>query len=147
MRSGEFGPLGLWREMARLQGELERLFGRYEGELPARGQNEFPPLNLWQDEENLFIEMELPGLALPDLEIVVTGENQLSIKGERKQPQVAAGTWHRQECTYGSFARVVQLPQGVEGDRVAAELKNGVLTIRLPKRAEARRRRIEVKAG
>ena len=77
----------------------------------------------------------------------VTGENQLSIKGERRPPELKDGTWHRQERGYGSFSRLMELPGAVDCDKVSAEFKNGVLTITLPKKEEAKPRRIEVSSS
>jgi HSP20 family protein len=93
------------------------------------------------------VEAELPGLELNDLEIYVTGENTLSVKGERKQPGVTAGTWHRQERGYGAFSRLIELPCLVNSDTVSAEFQHGVLTVTMPKREEARPRRITVKTS
>ena len=93
------------------------------------------------------VEAELPGFNLDELEMYVTGENQLSIKGERKRPDPGKGTWHRQERGYGSFSRLIELPGPVDSSSVSAEFKDGVLTITLPKREEAKPRRIEVKVG
>jgi len=135
-------------EMNRLREEMDRLFSRFGwdgGRLLARAT--YPPLNLWEDEDNLYVEAELPGFELSELEITVTGENQLSLKGERRQPELQGGTWHRQERGYGSFSRLVELPHPVDADKVTAELKHGVLTITLPKREEAKPRKIEVKTG
>jgi len=131
--------------MGRLQHEMERLFGRGNG---ARryGYTAFPPINLWEDDANLFVEAELPGFELSELEITVTGENQLSIKGERKQPELGEGTWHRQERGYGGFGRIIELPEYVDADKVTAEFHDGVLTVTMPRREEARPRRIDVKA-
>ena len=102
---------------------------------------------LWEDDNNLYVEAELPELELSDLEIFVNGDNQLSIKGERKQPERENGMWHRRERGHGSFSRMGELPQYVDSDKVTAEFKHGVLTITLPKRKEAKARRIEVKAS
>lgn len=134
-------------EMQRLHDEMNRMFGRYGNGAREFVRSAYPPLNLWEDEDNLYVEAELPGFNLNDLEMYVTGQNQLSIKGERKQPELAKGTWHRQERGHGTFARLMELPSGVDSDRVAAEFKHGVLTITLPKKAEAKPRRIEVKAN
>ena len=142
-------PLGtVWPEMNRLQEEMEQRLRR-TGANDPRGfaPSAYPPLNVWEDGNNLYVEAELPELELSDLEIVVNGDNQLSIKGERKQPEQEKGMWHRQERGHGSFSRVGELPQYVDSDKVTAELKHGVLTITLPKRKEAKARRIEVKAS
>ncbi len=141
-------PLGDVRaEMNRLNDEMNRLFGRYTNGAREFSTGGYPPLNLWEDENNLYVEAELPGFNLDNLEMYVTGENQLSIKGERKQPELEAGMWHRQERGYGAFSRLMELPGAVDSDQVSAEFKNGVLTIKLPKKEEAKPRRIEVKAS
>lgn len=132
-------------EMNRLRDEMDRVFGRY-GNGPSR-PTVFPPLNMWEDEDHLYVEAELPGFELDDLEIYVTGESQLSISGERKQVEHNAGAWHRQERAFGKFRRTFELPSEVNIDSVSATLTNGVLTLTLPKREEVKPRRIEVKAN
>jgi HSP20 family protein len=138
----------MWPEINRLREEMEQQLRRAGMNDPRRiVQSAYPPLNLWEDDNNLYVEAELPELELSDLEIFVTGDNQLSIKGERKQPEREKGMWHLQERGHGGFSRVGELPQYVDSDKVTAESKHGVLTITLPKRAEAKPRRIEVKAS
>lgn len=135
------------REMGRLQSEFNQLFDSFG--LGDRGWSSlaaaFPALNVWEDESNLFVEAELPGMALGDLEIYVTGGDQLTIKGDRKQPEVQKGTWHRQERGFGSFVRTVTLPLSVNADKVQGRFQNGVLTVTLPKAEAARPRKITVK--
>jgi len=133
-------------EMNRLHDEMNRLFGRYTNGVRELSPSGYPPLNMWEDEHNLYVEAELPGFCLDDLEMYVSGENQLSIKGERKQPELGKGTWHRQERGYGAFSRLMELPGAVNSEAVTAEFKHGVLTITLPKKEEVKPRRIEVKA-
>jgi len=139
----------MWPGMKRLQEEMEQWFGRGAGMNDPRrfAHSVFPPLNAWEDDSNLYVEAELPELELSDLEIIVNGDNQLSIKGERKQPERENGSWHRQERGHGSFSRTCELPKYVDSDTVTAEFRHGVLTITLPKRKEAKTRRIEVKAS
>lgn len=137
-----------WNPVLEMRDEMSRLFDRWGMNGPrSLSRAQYPLLNLWEDEDNLFVEAELPGFEMDDLEIYVTGENQLSLKGERKQPKHEGGTWHRQERGYGAFNRVVELPTSVNGEKVSAEFRNGVLTISLPKREEAKPRRIEVKTS
>ena len=138
----------VWPEMSRLQEQMEQWLGRLGMNDPRRSaQSVYPPLNAWEDDNNLYVEAELPELELSDLEIVVNGDNQLSIKGERRQPERENGTWHLRERGHGGFSRMGELPQYVDSDKVTAEFKHGVLTITLPKRKEAKARRIEVTAG
>ena len=132
-------------EMNRLHEEMNRLFGRYANGAPGFPQSVYPPVNLWEDEDSYFVEAELPGCRSENLEMYVTSENQLSIKGERTPPTLEKGAWHRQERGYGSFSRLMDLPGAVDGGRVSAEFKDGVLKITLPKKEEAKPRRIEVK--
>jgi HSP20 family protein len=135
--------------MNRLQGEMNDLFRRFDvGDLRRRLVGKvYPAFDMWQDEDSLYVEAELPGMELDDLEIYVTGGNQLSVKGERKQPSIKDGTWHRQERGFGPFSRVIALPMDVDADRVVANLVHGVLTITLPKREEAKPRKITVKTA
>jgi HSP20 family protein len=132
-------------ELTRLRDEMDRLFGRWTGRRFPLAPTTYPLMNLWEDEDHLFVEAELPGMELGDLEIYVHGD-QLAVKGERKEPVCENGTWHRRERGYGKFARVLELPVTVNEDKVEAAFKSGVLTVTLPKRAEAKPRRIEVRA-
>lgn len=142
-----FSAGNVWSEMNRMRDEMERLFGRYGvGNGRQAEAAAYPALNLWQDEDNLYCEAELPGMKLEDLEIYATGGNQLSIKGKREAPSRENARWHRQERGYGSFARVLTLPQPVDSGKVEAEFRNGVLCVTLPKREEAKPHRIKVKA-
>ena len=133
-------------EMNRLQNEMERLFGRSES---SRGfsRSAYPPLNLWEDDNALYVEAELPGFDLVDLEVQVTGENQLSLKGERKAPEHESGKWHRRERGHGRFSRLTELPNDVDNEKVTADFQHGVLTITLPKREEIKPRKIEVRVS
>ena len=98
-------------EMERLGAEMDRMFRRFgvadRGQTPAIA---YPAVDVWQDEDNLYVEAELPGMVIGDLEIYVTAGDQLSIRGERKPPAVEGGTWHRQERGYGKFSRVLTFP-------------------------------------
>ena len=134
-------------EIDHLQNEMNRLLQRFLGSTSGPRATQYPPLNVWEDDNNLFVETELPGLELSDLEIYVNGGNQLTIKGERNAPMVEKGTWHRQERGFGKFARSIELPYIVQDEKVEASFKSGVLTIQMPKREEAETRRIEVKVN
>jgi HSP20 family protein len=136
-----------WREFHRLHDEMNRLFGRYAADRdngPAFAVS-YPALNVWEDANHIYVEAELPGMEMNDLEIVISGDNQLSLKGERKPPELDNATWHRQERGFGAFSRVITLPIAVNADRVSAEFQHGVLTITLPKNEAAKPRRIPIK--
>lgn len=146
MMSSRMQPLGtVWNQLHHFQDEMNRLFDRWSNGRSFGGAAAFPPLNIWEEDEELVVEAELPGLDLADLSIYVTGGNQLTLKGERK-PAAAKGVWHRQERTFGSFSRSLTLPFAVDPDKVEARLENGVLHLRLTKHESARPRKIAVKA-
>jgi HSP20 family protein len=127
---------------------MDRLFGRWGLDFqdwPTQAAS-YPPVNLWEDEDIFYAETELPGLKLQNLEITVTGDNQLTIKGQRELAVPEQVQWHRQERGFGSFERVLTLPVSVDPAKVEARLENGVLTIKMAKSAAAKPTRIPVKA-
>jgi HSP20 family protein len=141
-----FSPLSDLRdEMDRMRNHFEHLFAGRGGR-PALDPAGFPAVNAWEDAEGYYLEAELPGLELEDLEISLAEGDKLTIKGERKQPAHEGGTWHRRERAFGSFERTLTLPGAVSADGVQASLKQGVLTVKLPKAPELQPRKIEVKA-
>jgi HSP20 family protein len=133
--------------LGRLRGELDRLFGTYLGDLEAwrpRDGGGSPAVNLWEDESAFHAEAEVPGLRMEDLEVQVIG-NELVIKGMRKAEDRSSVTYHREERGAGRFGRVIRLPAEVDAGKVQATLRDGILTITLPKAEAARPRKIDVK--
>jgi HSP20 family protein len=104
-----------------------------------------PPVDIFQTSDHeLVLKAELPDMSRDDIDITV--ENfVLTVKGEKKvSNEVKDEQYHHVERRYGSFSRSFSLPQTVDANRVAAEYKNGVLTVRLPLREEAKPRTIKV---
>ncbi len=135
------------RQVQSLQNEMNRLFSRWNdwNELSDEIAT-FPPLNVWEEEEAFNVEAELPGLTMNDVEIYVTGQNQLTVKGERNTGAPEKAVQHRQERQFGKFVRSLTLPSPVDDNKVEARLENGVLSVRLPKHERAKPRKIPVKA-
>jgi len=141
--------------ISRLREEMDNLFDNFLGEgwnplsaawSPLSGLvRGYPPLNVWEDDQNLYAEAELPGLSMEGLEVFVVG-NELTVKGERKGCQKESETYHRCERGVGSFQRTIPLPMPINADQVEASLHDGVLTITMPKAEAAKPRKIEVKA-
>lgn len=104
----------------------------------------FPSVNIWEDGERFFVEAEIPGLTLDDVQVEVNG-NELSIRGERKTATEEDLTFHHRERAVGTFSRLITLPVDVNPDKVEAVLKDGILTITLPKVEQAKVRKIPVK--
>ena len=134
-------------EMGRLRSEMDKIFDAFAGRRGiAHTVGVFPALNVSEDANNLYVRAELPGVAPEDFEIT-TEENNLIIKGERKiAPEGEKVSYHRREREAGRFRRIISLPSRVDADKVTAVCKNGVLTVTLPKAAEAKPRQIEVKS-
>lgn len=130
----------------RIWDEMDRLFGPVAA--PDRtAAPAFPALNVWEDDDNLYVEAELPGLKQDQIEITVAEGDQLTVAGERTAPAPNGCIWHRQECGYGRFSRTVTLPAVADADQVEARFEAGVLTLTLPKSEMAKPRRIPVKAA
>jgi HSP20 family protein len=104
-----------------------------------------PPVDIYQSgDQEVVLKAELPDMAREDIDITV--ENfVLTIKGEKKfSNEVKEGEYQHVERRYGTFSRSFSLPQTVDAGKVAAEYKNGVLTVRLPLREEAKPRQIKI---
>ena len=132
----------------RLHNEMNRLFDRFgmgDSNSPALAYS-YPPVNIWEDNEHVYAEAELPGMGQDDLEIYVSDGNQLTIRGERKALEQPNGVWHRQERGLGKFGRVLTLPANINADKVEARFEQGVLHLTMPKSPEAKPKKIAVRA-
>src|SRR5687768_15349648 len=134
-----------FRELRGLHDEMNRLFS---GSAPEHG--EFargawsPSVDIFEDENRLIVEAELPGMSREDFEITVEN-NVLTLKGERKFEKKTEGdNYHRVERSYGAFTRQFTLPQTVTAEGATADFENGVLRVGLPKREETKARKIEI---
>jgi len=148
--------------------EMDRLFDRFSGgfgfgfppfrrlfdvEPASRGESFFsfsaPAIDVTEDEKTYKITAELPGLDQKNLDVSVSGD-MLTLKGEKHHEKEEKDKNHYlSERAYGSFQRSFALPESVDHDKITADLSKGVLTITLPKTAEAQRpqKKIEVKAA
>jgi HSP20 family protein len=134
--------------LGELRRELDRAFndvlGGWDG-LSLRRAPGFPAINLWEDGEALYAEAEVPGVGMDSLEILAVG-NELTLKGQRRAMADENFTFHRRERGVGEFTRVITLPAEVDTEKVEATLRDGVLSIVMPKSQAARARKIQVKA-
>ena len=140
-----------FREMAALQDRVNRIFvdayQRRDDDVMARG-TWIPPVDIYQtDDHELVLKAELPDLNREDITLNVEN-NTLTISGQKKpDSNVQEQQYHRIERTFGTFSRSFTLPATVDTTAIAADYKNGVLTVRLPLRAEARPRQIQVQVN
>ncbi len=125
-----------------LRRELDRLFGDFERTVAPTGSNV-----AFEDEGASFVlRADVPGLTESDLEISVAGST-VTLKGERKVAVPEGHSVHRRERSAVRFAKSFELPTRVDAEKVTATLKHGVLTLTLPKVAEAQARQISVHAA
>ena len=139
-----------FRELNTLQDRLNRLFqdsyARGTDELMTTG-NFVPAVDVYEDEQAITLKVEVPGIEQKDIDIRVEN-NTLTVRGERKlEQEEKEENFHRIERRYGSFVRSFTLPNTVDTEKVTAEYENGVLRIRLAKRAEAKPKQIQVKVS
>ena len=137
-----------FREFANLQNRVNRVFsdayGHRDEGLTTSG-SWAPAVDIYQNgEHEIVLKAELPDMTRDDIDITVDN-GTLTIKGEKKlSGEVKEEHYHRIERQYGSFSRSFSLPQTVDTAKVGADYKNGVLTVRLPLREEAKPRQIKV---
>jgi HSP20 family protein len=132
--------------MTSLRRQMNRLMDYFPS--VAEGETMFewwPAVNVCETPETVIVTAELPGLEPKDVEISVVGDT-LTIRGEKRTEREEKGkTWYRREIASGKFTRSFTLPAPIDSEHVDATNKAGILTITLPKRAEARAKKIEVK--
>jgi HSP20 family protein len=144
-------PIVRWdplRELAAMQNKVNRVFGDlYRGaddDVMRRGVW-VPPVDIYDNgSQELVIAAELPAVKKEDIEVSVDN-NTLTIRGEKKMDAtMSEDNCHRVERSYGTFSRTFSLPATVDGAKVSADFKDGVLTVKLPMKEEAKPRQIPV---
>jgi len=136
-----------WDPFRELQREVGRIIESFDPFQVARRVQVFPPMNLYDAGDRYVLTAQLPGLTSGDIELTISGET-LTIRGERKRPEgIKDDSYRRQERPMGRWSRTVTLPDRVDNELVSASFAGGILTINLPKAAEARPRHIAVTAG
>jgi HSP20 family protein len=145
----EISPWRPFRDLERMRREMDRLWDSFFEGRPGRRVEEtgewLPSLDVSETKDNLVVKAELPGLDPKDIDISVAN-GVLSIKGEKKQEkEEKEENYHLIERSYGSFVRSVRLPKDVQGEKISASYKNGILKVTLPKSEEAKKKEIKIK--
>ncbi len=137
-----------FRELRSLQDEMNRLFmtslprNLSQEEMASGGWS--PNVDIFESENEIVLEAELPGMKREDFELSIEN-NVITLKGERHFEKKEEGdNYHRVERSYGSFTRSFSLPRTVSAESTSADFKNGILRVSLPKKEEAKARKIEV---
>lgn len=137
-----------WSDLLSLQEEMNRLFESNMGS-PQRsaglfGTDYIPPVDVLRNKESIVVRVDLPGMTKDNIDITVVN-GRLFIRGEKKQEtQDEKSNAHRLERFYGTFERVIDLPNLVDSEKIKATFKDGVLEINAPLREEAKPRQIAV---
>ena len=137
-----------FRDLMSIQNEMNRLFGRtYGGDVGETSRGAWTPsLDVYETQEKFVITMELPGVSLDDVDISVE-DSTLVVRGERKfYREQDQDSFLRIERRFGEFTRSLTLPSTADAEGIQASFDQGVLMIEVPKREEARPRKITIKA-
>jgi HSP20 family protein len=132
--------------------EVDRALGSFFGAPAfaapgvAGGARVFPPLDVWETPESFVIRADVPGIALADLDLTVVG-GEVTIAGGRERGENEGVGLRRRERAFGRFTRTVAIDADIDSGAVSATLKDGVLTVTLPKGASAKPRKITVNEG
>lgn len=141
---GEMSPL------ASLRAEMDRLLETYVREPVAGFEWPFgerawsPPIDVGENEQEVIVRAEVPGMSPGDIQVTVSG-GQLVLAGEKKPPVEQAKNFYQTESRYGTFRRSVPLPESADPDGVDAEYSGGVLLVRIKKTVSTPPKRVEVK--
>jgi len=141
-----------FRNLISTQDQFNRLFNEtfsrfFTGADGGEAKPWSPAVDIYENDHNLVLKAELPGIDPNDVEIRVEDE-VLYLKGQRKfEKDVKEKNYHRIERAYGSFQRTFTLPSFVDANQVAADYKNGILTLTMPKREEAKPKTIKIQVA
>jgi HSP20 family protein len=143
-----------FRELTTLQDRINQLFNQPFGPFAGLGSEQaltatsfIPAVDIYEDEHNIILTAELPGVEEKDLEVRVDN-GVLTINGERKmEHEEKQQNFHRVERSYGRFSRSFTLPPAVDTENVKANFDNGVLKLTLAKREEAKPKQIPIQSG
>jgi len=140
-----------FQEFTTLQDRMNRLFrnsyGGNAGEEALTTSSFAPPVDVYEDEHNITLKIEVPGIDEKDIDVRVEN-NTLTVQGERKfQKEEKEENFRRVERQYGSFTRQFTLPTTVDAEKIQAHYDKGILNIQLAKKAEAKPKQIKINVG
>jgi HSP20 family protein len=143
--ANEFDPV---RTLLNLQADLDRTLNQpfFGTELGFSGRGVFPPVNVFSDPDGYVVRVEVPGVSPKDLDIETQGRT-LTIRGKREAVAPEGASFHRRERGSGEFSRSIHLPAELDPARAEASFHHGLLSVRVPKREEAKPRHITVQTA
>lgn len=130
----------LWRDLDRINEAISRSFW----ETNPYSHAVYPPINVYTRDDEALVQAMVPGVSLEDLDLSVK-DNVLTLKGRKREEELSEGTEvHLREIYAGEFERTLEFPFRIDADKVAAEYKDGILSVILPKREEDKPKKIKV---
>ena len=140
-------------EFARARDEMDRMLGRTFGTaMPmtelgfSRPEGWMPPVDVSESDDEVMVRFEAPGVNPRDIDISISGTT-LNITGKKEEKEECEGEdFYRCERRFGSFRRVIDLPESVDTDRITADTENGVVSVRIAKKPGQKPRRVELKS-
>lgn len=136
-----------FRELDDVRRDMERMFDSLTGFAGLRTPGVYPAINVSEDANAVYVRAEVPGIKAEDLDIRMENDT-LTIAGERQRAtDDESVSYHRREREWGAFRRSFSLPTRIDSTLVEANYRDGILTVTLPKAAEARPKQITVQAG
>lgn len=142
-----FSSTNPFAELDRMRRQMDTLSGMFYRGMPERrvmSAGVFPLLNLTENQDNYYIRAELPGMKAEDLGIQIV-DKTLTISGERKIPGEGEKIrYHRRERDAGKFSRAIGLPGEIDNERIKAQMRDGLLTVTIPKAEAAKPKQIAV---
>lgn len=137
-----------FKGLTELKNEMDRIFESFFGERLPSFREEFsltPAIEVSETDSEIIVKAAIPGVDKKDLSISIL-DNNLIIKGEvKKEKEEKKKNYYKQEIAYGSFSRTIPLPAAeVKVDEIKANMKNGVVTINIPKSEKAKAREISI---
>ncbi len=137
-----------FKDLIELHEKMNRLFeetlARTRGEAEIWEGAWYPPVDIYETDNEIVLKAELPGIDIKDIDITVE-DGVLTLKGERKfEEEVKRENYHRIERSYGRFVRSFSLPNTVDVDKIKARMENGILKVIMPKKEESKPKQIKV---
>ncbi len=135
--------------MLRMQENINQVFRKHFEEMnqPEDGQQSCwtPPVDIFESEKEYLIRLEMPGVLKEDVKIDFN-DNVIAVNGERKRDSsLVRENFHRMECSSGKFTRSFSIPQHVDGEKIEGSLRDGILSIRIPKSEKSLKKVIPIK--
>jgi len=139
-------PWSPWRDLLSLRETMDKFFDEPHSVAHQPSGMFLPAVSIRDSQGKLVIEIDIPGVKEEDLDVRVE-DDKVIVRGERKHTEEnKRDDYYHLESSYGAFSRVIALPSSVNADRAEAEVKNGILEIRIPKVDEKKTKKIEVKS-